>query len=126
MYDLVYEGMPVISVYQPVKIGLRDGVYYLSVSPDIYGRGGVTLTEILHTLRAAGLPPALDLKMVQQAVSKKDGYPYSIAKLLPTLSPQLSTEALSVANYVAVRFRARALRAQHLLRRRALLIIGYC
>ena len=39
LFDSAWVGMPVIITYETVTVGQEDGIVYLSVFPDVYGRG---------------------------------------------------------------------------------------
>jgi len=81
MFTQVFVGMPVYSLYQPVKIG-RDGErVYLSVSPDIYHTGLASYSAIQKRLTAAGLSARVDSKQIRQIAARQDGYPHLVASL---------------------------------------------
>ncbi len=83
MFDQVYEGMAVYSIYEPVKIAEQDGTYYLSVSPDIYGTGAVSLERVREKLRKAGILNLVDAGKVARVVERQDGYPWAVGEEEP-------------------------------------------
>ncbi len=54
MFDQVSVGMPILALYEPVVVGRRGDDYYLTVYPDIYDKGLVTLTQVEKRLEALG------------------------------------------------------------------------
>ena len=80
MYEQVYEGIPVLSLYEPIKVGKEGDTYYVSVSPDIYGRGKVTMARALELLKRAGADKP-DLKRLKTLIARQDGYPYAVARV---------------------------------------------
>jgi L,D-transpeptidase ErfK/SrfK len=78
MFEQVTVGMPIYSVYEPVLIGKRDGKYYLSVAPDVYGRGGASLEDVKKALEAVGLLPLVNEAKLRGIASQKDAYPHPI------------------------------------------------
>jgi L,D-transpeptidase ErfK/SrfK len=75
MFGQVSVGMPIYSLYEPVKIGKQDGRYYLSVAPDVYGRGGAGLVDVKKALAAVGLLPLVEERTLRSIVSQKAAYP---------------------------------------------------
>jgi len=78
MFHQVSIGMPIYSLYEPVKIGQKGGDYYLSVSPDIYQQGKASLAYVRRKLKQAGLLDKVDMQKVRRIVARLDGYPYLI------------------------------------------------
>jgi L,D-transpeptidase ErfK/SrfK len=79
VYDQAYEGMPVLSLYEPIKVGKVNGIYYLSVSPDIYNRKKLSLTRALQLLKQAGAAN-VDRARVKSLLAGQDGHPYVVAR----------------------------------------------
>ena len=78
VYSQAYEGMPVVSLYEPIKVGKQNDSYYLSVSPDIYNRKKVSLSRALQLLKKAGAKKP-DAKRIKTLLARQDGYPYLVA-----------------------------------------------
>ena len=78
MFHQVYIGMPIYSLYEPAKIGQKDGDYYLSVSPDVYEKGVLSPAQVRRRLEQAGLLSYVDMQKVRRIVARQDGYPYLI------------------------------------------------
>lgn len=83
MFHQVYPGMPIYSLYEPVKIGRKGGDYYLSVSPDVYHTGKTLLARVRQILKQAGLLHKVDMQKVRRIVARQDGYPYLIYAAKP-------------------------------------------
>jgi L,D-transpeptidase ErfK/SrfK len=77
MYDQVYRGMKVVSLYEPIKVARDGNTYYLSVSPDIYGKKVVSVERARELLRRAGAKHP-DLKRVQAIINRQDGAPHIV------------------------------------------------
>jgi hypothetical protein len=78
MFKIVRVGMPIYALYKPVLIGKADGAYYLSVFPDIYGRGGSSLRDVQKILGEAGLLPLVDKSRLQRVISNQPSTPKRI------------------------------------------------
>jgi L,D-transpeptidase ErfK/SrfK len=79
MFDEVNVGMPIYAIYDPVAVGKRDGIFYLSVAPDIYASGQGTEGAIKHDLAAIGLLPYVDADELHRLISLGDFRPHPIA-----------------------------------------------
>ncbi len=73
LFPLVPIGTRVEFVYQPVKVGRRDGATWVEAHRDVYRRGGQSFDLALAALRAQGL--AADSGRVRDAVRSGDGIP---------------------------------------------------
>lgn len=78
MFKQVEVNMPILAVYEPIKIGKLNGKYYLSVSPDIYSKGLVGIAQVQKRLDQVGLLPLVNPKTLQQIVSYQDSYAHAI------------------------------------------------
>ncbi len=78
MFSQVSVGTPIHSLYEPVRVGRREGRYYLSVWPDLYGTGKTSPQHIETLLKAVGLWPLADPEAVRRAAERRDGYPEPI------------------------------------------------
>lgn len=79
LYPDVAVGSWVEFVYQPVKIGTRDGATYAEVHPDIY-RFARSLAADAHTaLNRRGLARTVDAKLLQATLDAPSGVPVEIA-----------------------------------------------
>ncbi len=81
MFEQVDLGMPIYSLYQPIKIGREGDTYYLSVSPDIYHTGRAAFAAVQQRLAAAGLLPRVNRQQIRRIAARQDGYPHAIARI---------------------------------------------
>lgn len=80
--DLFYRvqvGTPVEIIYQPIKLGLRDGHLYLEVHPDERGAIADPLAEVLRQKAALGNGMRVDLDAVRLALHNKSGMPVPVS-----------------------------------------------
>jgi L,D-transpeptidase ErfK/SrfK len=80
MFNDVYRGMPIYSIYEPILIGRRGDAYFLSVSPDIYRRGLVSQERARLRLQKAGIWDFIDREKVRRIVARQEGFPYYIGR----------------------------------------------
>jgi L,D-transpeptidase ErfK/SrfK len=73
LFPLVPIGTRVEFIYQPVKVGRRDGATWVEAHRDVYRRGGRSLDLAVAALRAQGLPA--DSVRLRDAVQSGDGVP---------------------------------------------------
>ena len=71
-------GAPGEFVYQPVKIGARDGRIYAEVSPDIYTLMPGMFTEARRIVEQLGWQNAVDWKKLQRVVEEQNGIPVDV------------------------------------------------
>jgi L,D-transpeptidase ErfK/SrfK len=72
-------GMPGEFLYQPVKIGSRDGVVYVEVHPDIYGLRGNLEEEAARLLQRRGWLEQVDRSRLSKALAEQSGLPTPIS-----------------------------------------------
>jgi L,D-transpeptidase ErfK/SrfK len=74
LFDLAAVGMSVEIVYQPVLLGRdQDGVPFLEVHRDTYGKGGPPEARANELLRAAGLDWLIGSPLVRRALDERAG-----------------------------------------------------
>ncbi|MHB0935262.1 MAG: L,D-transpeptidase family protein [Armatimonadota bacterium] len=78
LFDRVSIGTPVVITYQTVTVGVDDSIVYMSVFPDIYGRGTNSAGSARKRLQSFRLDGALTDNELQERLSDTDG----IARLL--------------------------------------------
>ncbi len=78
MFDRVKLGETIISTYEPVEVGERDGHYFLVIFPDIYHEGLTTLAHVNKILDQYGLLSKVDQNAIHSIVANKDGIPHRI------------------------------------------------
>ena len=102
LFTIVPNGAPGEIVYEPVKIGTRDGDVYVEAHPDIYDTGYDYLTAAKELLRAKNWENVVDWGILTEALQQKRGVPIRISVGQP-LHRRLTEEASE-----AERHRARA------------------
>ena len=80
LYAMVPIGTPGQFVYQPVKIGARDGEIYIEVHPDFYGTRFNYVQESMRLLGEKGWSSRVDWQLLSAAIEKKHGAPTRISR----------------------------------------------
>lgn len=80
LYPQVAPGMPGELVYQPVKIGVRDGRVYVEVHSDVYGRIRDLDAYARAEVKKAGVEPRVDGDLLHAAVQAKRGIPVDVTR----------------------------------------------
>jgi L,D-transpeptidase catalytic domain len=78
LFPMIAIGTPGEFVYQPVKIGARDGRIYAEVHPDIYTFTPGLFTEARRILAELGWTERVDAKRLQRAVEEQSGVPLDV------------------------------------------------
>jgi len=73
LFPLVPKGASVEYIYEPAKIGFRDGRIFLSVHEDAYFRIRSMLLHVLSMLEQRGLMDQVNLRKVLQTVEEQNG-----------------------------------------------------
>lgn len=81
LFKRVSVGTPIYAIYEPILLGKKGQTYYLSVSPDVYGKKPVSFVGVRKHLQKAGLLADTDWAMVNEILRRQDGYPYPITNL---------------------------------------------
>jgi L,D-transpeptidase ErfK/SrfK len=85
LFPLVPVGTRVEFLYQPVKVGRRDGVTWIEAHRDIYRRGVPSLADMMRTLQAKELPA--EPSRVEAALRDRTGVPTTIGGRSPWWAP---------------------------------------
>ncbi|MDD3579661.1 MAG: L,D-transpeptidase family protein [Desulfobacca sp.] len=80
LFPMVSVGTVVEYIYEPVKIGFRQGRIYLEVNEDFYHRIPDMLIHTLNKLEDRGLITEIDYSKVVKIVEEKLGMPEEITK----------------------------------------------
>ena len=80
LYTLVERAMPGELVYQPVKLGERDGRIYVEVHDDVYGKFADLERHAFAEVRKAGLTARIDADLLRTAVRKRSGVPVNVTR----------------------------------------------
>ena len=83
LFMIVPVGTPGEFVYQPVKIGARDGDIYIEVHPDIYERGFDYMGEAERTLGNRNWSALVDWRLLTAALQEKRGVPTLVSEGKP-------------------------------------------
>ncbi|MBP1687769.1 MAG: hypothetical protein H6Q33_3912 [Deltaproteobacteria bacterium] len=73
LFPLVPVGTPGEFIYQPVKVGIRDGHVFVEVHKDIYALTPGPYREALRLIDKLDLRSLVDLERVQRAVTEQSG-----------------------------------------------------
>lgn len=79
-FPLIPVGTPGMFVYQPVKVGVRQGRVYAEVHEDIYGSIPNLLTEAQRVVSQSGWTELVDPSLLAQAVESRSGLPVDVTK----------------------------------------------
>jgi L,D-transpeptidase ErfK/SrfK len=74
-------GTPGEFVYQPVKVGARNGHVYVEVHKDIYDQIPGPYREAVRLIHKLGWANRVDLNRVQRAVVERSGVPMDVTRL---------------------------------------------
>jgi L,D-transpeptidase ErfK/SrfK len=80
LFHTVRVGTPGEFVYQPVKAGMRDGIIYVEVHPDIYALRTSLEDEAERVLGRHGWSDRVDRARLRQALSEQSGVPVAISR----------------------------------------------
>ncbi len=77
---MVPMGTKVEYIYEPAKIGFRQGRVFLSVHEDVYFKIRSMILHVLTMLEQRGLADQVDMRKVMQTVEEQDGMPVDVTK----------------------------------------------
>ncbi|MDP3182326.1 MAG: L,D-transpeptidase family protein [Desulfobaccales bacterium] len=80
LFPLVPVGTTVEYIYEPAKIGFRQGRIFLSVHEDVYMKIRSMLLHVLNMLENRGLVDQVDMRKVMQVVEEQNGMPVDITR----------------------------------------------
>ncbi|MGB8993076.1 MAG: L,D-transpeptidase family protein [Desulfobaccales bacterium] len=80
LFPLVPVGTSVEYIYEPAKIGFRQGRIYLSVHQDVYMKIPSMILHVLNMLEQRGLADQVNMRKVMQTVEEQNGLPADISK----------------------------------------------
>jgi len=73
LFPLVPMGASVVYIYEPAKIGFRNGRIYLSVHEDVYFKIRSMMLHVLSLIERRGLAAQVDVRKVLQTVEEQTG-----------------------------------------------------
>jgi L,D-transpeptidase ErfK/SrfK len=80
LFPMVPVGTTVEYIYEPAKIGFRQGRIFLSVHEDVYYKIRSMILHVLNLLEQRGLADQVDMRRVMQTVEEQDGMPVDVTK----------------------------------------------
>jgi len=80
LFPMVPVGTSVEYVYEPAKIGFRQGHIYLSVHEDVYFKIRSMILHVLNLLEQRGLADLVNMRKVMQAVEEQNGLPVDVTR----------------------------------------------
>jgi L,D-transpeptidase ErfK/SrfK len=80
LFPMVPVGASVEYVYEPVKIGFRQGRLFLSVHEDVYFKIPSMMLHVLNLLEQRGLVDKVNLRKVMQALEEQNGMPLDVTR----------------------------------------------
>jgi L,D-transpeptidase ErfK/SrfK len=80
LFPMVPMGASVEYVYEPAKIGFRQGRIYLSVHEDVYFKIRSMILHVLTLLEQRSLADQVNMRKVMQAVEEQNGLPVDITR----------------------------------------------
>jgi L,D-transpeptidase ErfK/SrfK len=83
LFHEVRVGTPGEFVYQPVKMGIRDGTVYVEVHPDIYALRPSLAADADAMLSRRGWTDRVDRARLRQALEQQSGLPVAISLTTP-------------------------------------------
>jgi L,D-transpeptidase ErfK/SrfK len=79
LYSIVSVGTPVDIIYEPVKIGFKEGRIFIEVHEDIYHRIPDFLQFTLNKLEQKGIVNLIEFGKLREALDQRNGSPVDIA-----------------------------------------------
>jgi L,D-transpeptidase ErfK/SrfK len=83
LFPMVPVGTTVEYIYEPAKIGFRQGRIYLSVHQDVYMKIPSMILHVLNLLEQRGLADQVNMRKVMQTVEEQYGLPVDITRDVP-------------------------------------------
>ena len=80
LFPMVPVGTTVEYIYEPAKIGFRQGRIFLSVHEDVYFKIPSMILHVLNMLEQRGLADKVDMRKVMQTVEEQTGMPVDVAR----------------------------------------------
>jgi L,D-transpeptidase ErfK/SrfK len=95
LFPQVPIGTPGEFVYQPVKVGMRDGGVWVEAHEDIYGEAPARYRETRATLTKLGLDQAIDDSLLIDVLSSGRGLPRRVSPGGPPMAPTVRFDLLT-------------------------------
>ena len=78
LFPMVPMGTKVEYIYEPAKIGFRNGRVFLSVHDDVYFKIRSMILHVMNLIEQQGLSDQVDMRKVLQTVEEQTGMPMDI------------------------------------------------
>jgi L,D-transpeptidase ErfK/SrfK len=85
LYDSVEKGTPVNLIYQPIKIGLKQGVVYIEVHEDFLGSNSDPLGFAIKMLMRGRVLGMIEKERLRKAIEEKTGVPVPLTVPAPLI-----------------------------------------
>ena len=80
LFPMVPKGTKVEYIYEPAKIGFRNGRVFLSVHDDVYFKIRSMVLQVLGMIEQQGLVDQVDMRKVLQTVEEQTGMPMDVTR----------------------------------------------
>ncbi|OGP50036.1 MAG: hypothetical protein A2Y79_01350 [Deltaproteobacteria bacterium RBG_13_43_22] len=80
LFPLVRVKTPVEILYEPVKVGLKEGRIFMEVHPDVYQKIPDLKEYGTNKIRSSGLAEKVNQELMLEALEKKQGIPVDITQ----------------------------------------------
>ena len=80
LFPLVPKGASVEYIYEPAKVGFRNGRIFLSVHEDVYFRIRSMVFHVLNLIENRGLSAYVDMRKVMRTAEEQNGMPVDVTK----------------------------------------------
>ncbi|MBM4272868.1 MAG: L,D-transpeptidase [Deltaproteobacteria bacterium] len=80
LFPMVPVGTKVEYIYEPAKVGFRQGRIFLSVHEDVYFKIRSMLLHVLGLIENRGLTDQVDMRKVLQVIEEQNGMPMDVTK----------------------------------------------
>jgi len=80
LFPMVPKGTTVEYIYEPTKIGFRNGRVFLSVHDDVYFKIRSMVLHVLGMIEQQGLVDQVDMRKVLQTVEEQTGMPIDVTR----------------------------------------------
>jgi L,D-transpeptidase ErfK/SrfK len=80
LFPMVPKGTKVEYIYEPAKIGFRNGRVFLSVHDDVYFKIRSMVLHVLGMIEQQGLVNQVDMQKVLQTVEEQTGMPIDVTR----------------------------------------------
>jgi len=94
LFPIVPVGTTVEYIYEPAKVGFRQGRIFLSVHEDVYFKIRSMILHVMNLLEQRGLADRVDMRKVMQTVEEQDGMPVDVTRSAVSSGSFISNQPL--------------------------------